>query len=226
MKQTKLKRFKRILPILVLITITIICCPVLKCSNVFNTTTDTKQQITPVKVERPHTPAIAKVDSTKIIQDSIKEELINEVTEYLYSQSPRAHKFIPKYLVIAGLKNNIDICFMMAQTQLETNFGTRGVGRETSRRSLFGVSVRRYGDYESAINDYCALLKKSYLTKGKTEHHLMTKYVTIRGGRYASNPNYEKELKSAYKNIVAKTRITELQKKWKEFSREKDNETS
>ena len=104
---------------------------------------------------------------------------------------------------------------MMAQTQIETNYGTTGMGREISKRSLFGVSSKRYVDYESAINDYCRILNKSYLGRGKTEKHLMTRYVTHGGTRYAVSSNYEAELSKSYKSIVNSTNIQKLQEEWK-----------
>jgi flagellum-specific peptidoglycan hydrolase FlgJ len=206
MEQTKLKRFKRILFILILAI-------VLGTGTIMYTTSSCNAVNTSSNVEKVDTLHKVVVD-TVAIKDSIAEEIMSEVAEYLKKQSPNAHKFIPKYLVQAGLNHNIDICFMMAQTQIETNFGTMGAGRESSRRSLFGVAVRRYGDYESAINDYCKLLHKSYLGKGRTEKHLMTKYVTHSGARYAGNPNYEAELSRTYRDIIRKTNIQNLQAEW------------
>ena len=121
----------------------------------------------------------------------------------------------PKYIVNAGLAYDIDICFIMAQTQIETLYGTKGAGREMSRRSLFGVAVSKYATYEQAIDAYCKLLQKSYLGKGKTEQHLLTKYVTFRGARYAANPNYERELRAAYNHIKRNTHIYQLQQEYK-----------
>ena len=149
-------------------------------------------------------------------KDSIKNELIDEVESYIFSNFPKTHKRIPTSIVENGLEHEIDILFMMAQTQLETQFGTLGAGRESSRRSLFGVAVRKYSDYDSAIEDYIAILKKSYLTKGRTEQHLMRNYVTTRGGRYAGNPNYEVELRKTYNDIARKTKIKDLQDKYME----------
>ena len=204
MEQTKLKRFKRILIIFML-------CLILGTGFVV--------------FQSVNAPAATPIQPTKIIdvvktdtiskQDSIQKLIVKEVETYLQKQSPKAHRFIPKYLVEAGLNHNIDICFMMAQTQLETNFGTMGAGRETSRRSLFGVAIRRYGDYETAINDYCRILNKSYLGKGRNEKHLMTKYITHSGARYAENPRYEIELSRTYNDICKKTNIPNLQKEWK-----------
>jgi hypothetical protein len=159
---------------------------------------------------------VTKIDTVQI-RDSLKNELIEEVSKYIKKQAPKSHQFIPKYLVHAGLSNNIDICFMMAQTQIETCYGTLGAGRESARRSMFGIIQKRYSNYEAAINHYCEVLKKHYLVKGKTEKHLMTKYVTGKGGRYAENPRYEIELKTAYNHIKRTTNIYSLQEEYKKF---------
>jgi flagellum-specific peptidoglycan hydrolase FlgJ len=147
-------------------------------------------------------------------KDSIKNQLIEQVENYIYKSFPKTHKTIPTSIVEIGLEKNVDILFMMAQTQIETSFGTAGAGRESSRRSLFGVAKRRYGTYDEAINDYVALLKKSYLTRGRTEQDLMRRYTTISGYKYAGNPNYEAELRNAYSNIKRKTKIKELQNEY------------
>jgi len=208
MEQTKLKRFKRILLIFLFALVLGTGALVYTTSN-FNTVN------AKTVIEQVDSCQEVVIDSAAI-RDSIEKEIISEVTEYLKKQSPSAHQFIPKYLVRAGLNYNIDICFMMAQTQLETNFGTLGAGRELSRRSMFGVAIRRYSNYEEAINDYCKLLHKSYLGKGRTEKHLMTKYTTHSGARYASNPSYEAELSRTYKDIIRKTRVHSLQMEWNE----------
>ena len=149
-------------------------------------------------------------------KDSIKNELIDEVETYIFNNFPKAHKDIPTLIVENGLEHNIDILFMMAQTQHETGYGTLGAGKESSRRSLFGVAVRKYTNYENAVVDYIRILKKNYLTKGRTEQHLMKRYVTTSGGRYASNPNYEGVLRKTYNDISKKTNIKKLQIKYME----------
>lgn len=149
------------------------------------------------------------------IKDSIMNLLVDEANKYIKRISPKAHNDIPKYIVQSGLENYIDIMFMMAQTQIETNYGTLGAGRPSSRRSIFGVSVKRYTNYENAINDYVYILKKNYLRKGRTEQHLMNKYTTISGARYAENKKYEIELKKTYNYINKNTKIKELQEKYR-----------
>lgn len=149
-----------------------------------------------------------------ILKDSVKNELINEATKYIAKNTNKANENLPKLIVEYGLANNIDIIFMMAQTQLETIFGTLGAGRETSRKSLFGVASKKYNNYNDAIEDYCRILKKYYLTKNRNEQYLLRNYVTRSGSRYAENPNYEKELYLAYKSIKRNTNIKDLQEKY------------
>ena len=215
MEQTKFTRFKRIvnknlLSILIVLMFLFGSCYFLTCNS-----TPVEQKSNPVEYVSPQQ-NITKIDTIQI-KDSIQNKLVDEVSTYVKKQAPKSHQFIPMYLVQAGLNNNIDICFMMAQTQIETCFGTTGAGRESSRRSMIGVIKRHYPNYEEAINHYCELLKKYYLVKGKTEQHLMVKYVTGSGYRYAGDPNYEVELKAAYNHIKRTTNILNLQEEYKKF---------
>jgi hypothetical protein len=212
MEQTKFTRFKRIATKQLLIAL-IVLISVLGgfCMNKTNPNKVNPKVEYVLKQEN-----IIKIDTVQI-KDSIRNELISEVSKYVKQQAPKSHQFIPKYLVQAGLSNNIDICFMMAQTQIETCYGTTGAGRESSRRSIFGIISKRYSNYESAIDHYCEVLKKYYLVKGKTEQHLMVKYVTSTGGKYAGNPRYEIELRTAYNHIKRTTNIYSLQEEYKKF---------
>ena len=212
MEQTNNKRFKRIknlfnmknLIVLLVVLMLFWCMPTINSKNAIHK----HNKIELIQEDKCIYDSINK-------KDSIKQEIILEVNKYIKSKTSKYHKFIPKYLVHAGLSHNIDICFMMAQTQIETYYGTTGIGRESSRRSMFGVVKKKYPTYEEAINHYCEVLKRYYLVKGKTEQHLMTKYVTSSGGRYAGNPNYETELKLAYNSIKRSTKIYSLQQEYK-----------
>ena len=212
MEQTKFTRFKRIINKKLLSILIVLIFLFGGSFYLLTCNSTTIEQNNPIEyVSEPQN--IVVIDTVQI-KDSIQNKLIDEVSKYVKKQAPNAHQFIPTYLVRAGLINNIDICFMMAQTQIETCYGTMGAGRESSRRSMFGIIQKRYSTYEDAINHYCEVLKKYYLVRGKTEHHLMTKYVTSRGGRYAESLNYEKELKIAYNNIKRTTNIHYLQQEY------------
>jgi flagellum-specific peptidoglycan hydrolase FlgJ len=213
MEQTKFTRFKRIITKNLLVISIVLLLTLCGCFYLTTCSANTTEEPAIEIINKAPSTNIVKNDNINV-KDSIQDELIKEVSKYVRRQAPKSHQFIPKYLVQAGLTNNIDICFIMAQTQIETNFGTTGAGRESSRRSMFGVVSRRYPNYEDAINHYCQVLKKYYLVKGRTEQHLMAKYVTGTGGRYAANPRYEIELSTAYNQIKRTTNIYKLQKEY------------
>ena len=220
-------KFKRVLLCALLISLPVLSMTNVNKAKIYTNGIDNKQVT--MCYDKYDTAKFGKIDSIlfakdslkkdsiyksilKTRQDSIKEILIDEVDKYMRKITPRFQQSIPREIVNHSLEYGIDLSFMLAQTQLETIFGTAGAGRESSRRSLFGVAVRRYSSYQEAINDYCKLLKKSYLVKGKTEQHLMKRYTTGSGARYAGNPHYEVELTRTYNNIIRNTNIDEIQK--------------
>lgn len=152
-------------------------------------------------------------NNDSISKKILRDKLIFEVDEFIRKDFPRAPQLLAEYIVDNGLKHDLDICFMMTQTQIETGYGTAGIGRNTSRRSLFGVMGRRYNNYDEAINDYCMLLKKSYLGDRKTTNDLMKNYVTLSGYRYCVKRDYESKFQRQYNIIKRKTNIFDLQQK-------------
>ena len=150
-------------------------------------------------------------------KESIIESINKEAITFVKKYYPNCPDIISTYIVKKGLENDIDICFMLAQTQLETSFGKAGIGRTSSRHSLFGVEKRHYSNYVDAINDYVKLLKTSYLVKGRTEQNLLKNYVNKGGYRYAGNPNYEVSLRKHYNTICNVTKIKSLQNQYKKL---------
>ncbi len=160
---------------------------------------------------------IVYVDTTALIKDSI----IYEVTNHINSKTNgKNNKDIPELIVNKCLEHNLDICFVMAQTELETRYGTVGAGRETSKLSLFGVGIypgsklKKYESYEHAIDSYISILKRNYLSDTRTEQTLLYNYTTKRGSRYASNLNYENELRTIYNRIKKSTNIYNKQMRY------------
>ena len=203
-----MKKMKRLLiSILIIIVLSISCVYGITSIN-SNNTFDKDTTI------------IEQVDSLTLKQiqkDSIKSELIVSVTKYINKKAPNAHDSIPAYIVKHALVYDIDLCFMMSQTEIETNFGTTGAGRATSKKSLFGVHIypgtpfKGYKNYDVAVEDYCKLLRRSYLVKGRDEHYLMKNYVNGSGNRYAAAGRYEANLRMNYKTIKSTTDIDRLQ---------------
>lgn len=212
MEQTKFKRFKKIIfTITAFLFITIGSSQLSWCCNNNSYNHINSDKIYDVNDINIETPVNKEYDSTYAA-------VLKVTANYINKQAPKAHNDLPKYLLDAALEYDIDLCFMMAQTQLETNFGTLGAGREKSRRSLFGVYTKKYTSYEYAIDDWCNLLHKSYLGKGRTEEHLMNSFTSHSGKRYAENPSYEISLKSTYKSIVKSTGLKQMQTELKNMA--------
>lgn len=173
--------------------------------------------VTGTKVEN-----VEKVDTAQAVSvnkeialNNCKVMLTEEVEDYIESKTKKFDKDISKHLVEECLNNDIDICFALAQAQIETNFGTTGIGK--SRKSMYGV-YKTFKSRKHSTEHYIALLKEKYLGTKKTIHHLMKNYATLKGGyRYSSNPKYESELKKAYSEIKRKTKISELQDECNKF---------
>lgn len=166
--------------------------------------------VTGTKVEN-----VEKVDSAQagsvnkeIALNNCKVILTEEVEKYIESKTKKFDRDISKHLVEECLNNDIDICFALAQAQIETNFGTAGIGK--SRKSMYGV-YKTYKSRKHSTSAYIELLKTKYLGSKKTIHHLMKNFVTLGGSRYSSNPKYESELKKAYQEIKKITKISKLQ---------------
>ena len=145
-----------------------------------------------------------------------KDNLINSINIYIDSVAPKS-KLKGDSLVNACEKYKVNICFVMAQAQLESHFGTTGVAKKTNSvwnvkaydgRSAVNMIKSGYGfsDPNHSIEPYLILLTNKYLIN-RTEFDLIKNFTNINGKRYASCPNYENKLKNIYKYIVYNTNI-------------------
>lgn len=143
-----------------------------------------------------------------------RNQLAIEVDNYISSVAPKAN--IDAFLMIDLCSEyGVDIRFVLAQGQVESHFATKGTASRTL--SIFNVGAydghsasrqRRngfgYSDPNDSIEPYLQLITNEYMVNGKTESDLMQNYVNRLGMRYASNPRYEKMLRSVYKRISNK----------------------
>ena len=143
-----------------------------------------------------------------------RNQLAIEVDNYISSVAPKAN--IDAFLMVdLCWQYGVDIRFVLAQGQIESHFATKGTAARTL--SIFNVgaydghSASRqkrngfgYSDPNDSIEPYLQLITNEYMVNGKTESDLMQNYVNRLGMRYASNPRYEKMLRSVYKRISNK----------------------
>ena len=143
-----------------------------------------------------------------------RNQLAIEVDNYISSVAPKAN--IDAFLMVdLCWQYGVDIRFVLAQGQIESHFATKGTAARTL--SIFNVGAydghsasrqRRngfgYSDPNDSIEPYLQLITNEYMVNGKTEIDLMQNYVNRLGMRYASNPRYEKMLRTVYKRISNK----------------------
>ena len=153
--------------------------------------------------------------------DSIRNELVQATNDYISHRFPKS-KLTGEALVTACEKHDFDICFALAQAEIESGLGTAGKARHTNSpwnvhawdsRSAQQMNKMGYGysHPDQSIEPYIELVKSKYLGTKRTIHDLMKNYVTFSGKRYASNPNYEISLKRTYQRICMKTTLKDLQ---------------
>lgn len=163
------------------------------------------------------------IDSTVYISDSIRDELVLRTNEYITGNFPKA-KLTAEALVTACEKHDFDICFALAQAEIESCMGTVGKAAKTNSPWNVGAADGRsaqemnrlgygYSHPDHSIEPYIELVKTKYLGDKRTINDLMKRYVTLKGARYATDPDYESSLRATYNRICLKTSIRELQEK-------------
>ena len=149
-----------------------------------------------------------------------KIQLTREVQAYIDKVAPTSN--VRGYAIVDECeKYNIDICFVLAQGEIESHFGTKGLGSKFN--NIFNVDVHDkvknqkdmkkkyiYKYPNQSIEPYLQLLTTKYLVN-KLESDLLIKYVDINGSRYATDIDYEAKLRSKYNSIVDNTNIVKLQ---------------
>lgn len=148
-----------------------------------------------------------------------KALLVEEMQEYINNISPESA--LRAYAILDECEYfNVDPIFVLAQGELESHFGTKGIGAKLN--NVFNVGVfddlsykqisKRYKyDYPNeSIRPYLKLLTENYLSNGRNEDHLMRKFTDVNGNRYASDTHYEEKLTNKYNSIKNNTNIEKL----------------
>lgn len=146
-----------------------------------------------------------------------KSALVNEVQNYITSVAPNSN--LRGYAIVEECeKYNVDICFVLAQGEIESHFGTKGIASKLNCVFNVGIydnktseeieSKYRFDCPNESIGPYLNLLNERYLIN-KTEQDLMKKFVDVNNKRYASDTDYEIKISSKYKLIEETTKISE-----------------
>lgn len=148
-----------------------------------------------------------------------RHELSQEIDKYVQTYSNQTQLNTGKLIDLAE-QYNIDIKFILAQSHIESHFGTKGLAKKTN--SIFNVGAfdrltynqihgnYKYENINESLEPYLKLLSTKYLVNNKTIYDLMDNFVDINNKRYASDKKYEKKLKSTYNKINNNTKIDSL----------------
>lgn len=147
-----------------------------------------------------------------------KVQLVDEVQNYINTVAPTSN-LRACILVDACEKYNIEVKFALAQGELESHFGTKGLASKTN--SVWNVGAYdghfyskimrtyKYSHPNESIEPYLKLLYEKYLTN-EVEEGLLRNFVDHNGNRFASDKNYEERLRYKYKYIGNNTQIDSL----------------
>jgi len=166
-------------------------------------------------------------DTTMLKYFETKSKLVDEVHGYILN--------VAQFSSLNGIKvvnkcieHDVDICFVLAQGELESHFGTTGTARHTNSvwnvKAYDGLTHQEIGEDgkfknpDESVDGYLTLIKEQYMYDGKTEYDLLEKYVNKSGKRYASSNTYEEALMAKYVYIRDNTKIDSLSKELKRYS--------
>ena len=141
--------------------------------------------------------------------------LVNEVQNYITQVAPSSN--LRGYAIVEECeKYGVDICFVLAQGEVESHFGTKGIASKLNCVFNVGVydnktveqveSQYRFDYPNESIEPYHKLLTTRYLVN-KLETNLMQKFGDVNGKRYATDPEYEVKISSKYKYITENTKF-------------------
>ena len=147
-----------------------------------------------------------------------KAQLVDEVQNYINTVAPTSN-LRACILVDACEKYNIEVKFALAQGEIESHFGTKGLASKTNSVWNVGayddhfyskiMGTYKYSHPNESIEPYLKLLYEKYLTN-EVEEGLLRNFVDHNGNRFASDKNYEERLKYKYKYIGDNTQIDSL----------------
>lgn len=147
----------------------------------------------------------------------VKSDLVDVTQHYIDSVAPDSG-LRALILVENCEKYGIPVTFALAQGEIESHFGTKGLAYRTNsvwnvgaydNHSIMDIACK-YSNPNDSVVPYLKLLSSNYL-QGKTVEDLLESFTDINGNRYATDRYYESKLKSALEHIRRHYPIDRLQ---------------
>lgn len=151
--------------------------------------------------------------------NGVKADLVDETQHYIDSVAPNSG--LRALVLIENCeKYRIPVSFALAQGEIESHFGTKGLAYRTN--SVWNVGAfdghnitditHKYPNPNDSVEPYLQLLINNYLPS-KTIEDLLESFIDINGNRYATDKYYEIKLRRVYDYINTNYRIDSLQKR-------------
>ncbi len=189
-------------------------------------------QIIPIEINCNHN--LTSIENIMCV-DAVGKEIIRCIDEYInvvvknHAKSSKASSPISgKSLFEQCMKYDVDVCFVLAQAQLESHFGTSGQSVITKCVWSVGAHDNRstddmkrrgltFSNPNESIRPFLKELTSNWMGGDTTEYDLMKSYINKDGKRYASDLQYEEKLTCVYNKIKNNTRIYELMQLYKKL---------
>ena len=161
--------------------------------------------------------SISRIESNRQIEYIIlRDNLYKEIDSYLGNITPE-HNLNIYNLIDLCIKQEYNIGFLLTQAQLESHFGTKGEAIRTN--SMFNVIWCKFDDINDSVEPYIDLMKRRYLSDGRSYDDLLDNFTDIYGKRYAEDKRYEPKLKTIYTKINKETNIISLSQRLQQIER-------
>ena len=160
-------------------------------------------------------------DSLRKIIDNVELslEIIEEISTWMDSKTKK-HSLCPATIFQLSVKHDVDVRLLLSQGWVESHFGTAGIAARTN--SVFNVGAfdgfayseicktYKYSHPNESIEPYLWLIRNEYLGSEKNEQHLLRNFVNLSGSRYATYPNYERNIGNVWREIDNTTKLDSL----------------
>lgn len=163
----------------------------------------------------------------ELSMEGVKDDIVTEIDNYIDSVAPESCLNGIKLFELCE-QYEVDVRFAMAQAEIESHYGTKGIAAKTN--IVWNVktydnltandmikSGNAYKHPDNSIEPYLRLLVNDYLVNGKTEEDMFVNFVNVNGNRYATNEKYEEKMLTVYNRINLSTNLSDLLKEYKKY---------
>ena len=146
---------------------------------------------------------------------AVEDYIITAFTRYGHPERLKNLDVTAEDFVRVAYEEDMDLPLLLAAAWLETMMGTSGVCVTRGTNSMYSVgawddgTTRKYYDSKvESMRHYAQIIKNDYL-QGRDVDTLLKdgNFVNKDGFRYASNPNYERNLRNIRNKILKKYEV-------------------